>query len=1015
VHSLLHRFLLSALLVGWLSSLGSGSAWAVDPTRSLAQLRHTSWTVRDGAPGDVIEFAQTTDGFLWLATARGLMRFDGQRFEHINLFPNAAPRPQNLSTLLVRPDGALWIAMRTGGAVLLKDGQPTFYGTESGLPSQRIVSFATDRQGATWASSTGGLYRLEGSRWHAIGADWGFSGGAGMLRTDSQGSLWVNNFSDQWFVLRPSAHRFEWQTKADSAADLAQTRDGRFWLWYFDGKVQALGSKKVSAWQGSLRTGTLMSDRSGSLWLGTWGEGLQRIADPDQPPGNARRPIEHFGKREGLSGNLVMAMFEDREGNVWVGTPNGLDRFSDSRVTAVAANRLTLGGALAPADGGHVWAINAAEGVHLLSPSALFEHMTDARGQGSKTGAVAHRAADGTVWIAGIDGLWRGRGRRLDRYASAPPGVDDTAQTMTQSGDGLLWVSFFGQGLWRLQGKHWLPPDARLPMDEALSLLTDAAGRTWIGYAGNRIVCVDGSQLRHYTAAQGLQLGRVLTLHARSGRLWAGGEAGLSLLKDGRFHPLRLAGPRPMGFVTGIVETAAGELWLNEESGLLHLPAEELQRFLSEPSYLPRADRIDALDGLYGNLPPLRPTPSMVESSDGRLWLSRNSGTYWLDPKQRHAPPLPPPVVITGASSGDRLYAPSEPPLQLPQGTRGLRIAYTALNLGSPEHSRFRYRLEGLDTEWQDVGPRREAVYTNLGPGHYRFSVQASQRDGPWSSSAAELSFSVPPAFYETRWFHGMGVLALALLSWALHHWRSDRACRRLEERIQAGLAERERIARELHDHLMQGTVGLTLQVQASLAELPIGHPAQQMLGNALGQADLMLAQTREQVQDLRSHQQYVELGQALVEALTQQRGGTTDLPQIHCSVSGRIRPLRAATWAEAYRIGLEAGVNTLRHAQARQIEIGIDYGRAQFSLRVRDDGHGLPTEVLAAGGRPGHWGLRGMRERAALLDTTLSVRSHAGQGTEIELHIKAILAYQTEPRHWRLWPRWLRAGSSRA
>jgi signal transduction histidine kinase/ligand-binding sensor domain-containing protein len=1009
-----YRLLLPCLLSCWLGLLGISSAWAVDATRSLAQLRHTSWTARDGAPSDVIEFAQTADGFLWLATARGLVRFDGQRFDPVNLFPNDAPRPQNLSTLFVRPDGALWIAMRTGGVVLLKDGQPQFYGAESGLPAARIVSFAMDRGGVTWASSTNGLYRLEGQRWQAVGADWGLSAAGGMLRQDQQGALWIANDRGQWFVLRPSARRFAAQAKADTASDLAQTPDGRLWLWQMDGKVQALDAPATSAWQAASRQGILMADRSGSLWLGSWNQGLQRIADPAQPAAVTRRPIEHFGKRQGLSGDLVMALFEDREGNVWVGTPDGLDRFSDSRVVAVAADHLRVGGALAPAEDERVWTANFVDGLHLLSPSAPPEAITLPRGSPRAAGLAMHSAPDGTVWIAGFTGLWRGRGQRLERHIPAPTGTGDIIQSMTQSSDGLLWVSFVGQGLWRLQGEHWLPPDPRLPKEDALSLHADAAGRTWIGYAGNRIVGVEAGQLRHYTEAQGLQLGRVLTLHARSGRLWAGGEAGLSLMQDGHFRPLRLAGNQGLGFVTGIVETAAGELWLNEESGLLHLPRQELQRFLADTAYTPRVERLDALDGLYGSLAPLRPTPSMVEASDGRLWLSRNSATYWLYPDQRPAPPSPPPVVITGASSSEQVHGLSDQTLQLPLGTRGLRITYTALNLGTPEHSRFRYRLEGLETQWQDAGHRREAVYTNLSPGHYRFSVQASQRDGPWSSSAAELSFSVPPAFYQTRWFQALCVLALGLLAWLLHRWRSDRACRRLEERIQAGLAERERIARELHDHLMQGTVGLTLQVQAGLAELPRGHPAQRTLEHALNQADLMLAQTREQVQDLRSHQQPLELGQALVEALMLQRGGALE-PQIRCRVAGQVRPLREASWAEAYRIGLEAGVNALRHAEARQIEIGIDYGRERLSLRVADDGCGLCAEVREAGGRPGHWGLRGMRERAALLDATLSVQSSGGGGTEVVLHIKAQLAYQTEPRRWLLWPRRLRAGSARA
>ena len=340
----------------------------------------------------------------------------------------------------------------------------------------------------------------------------------------------------------------------------------------------------------------------------------------------------------------------------------------------------------------------------------------------------------------------------------------------------------------------------------------------------------------------------------------------------------------------------------------------------------------------------------------------------------------------------------------MPIGTRQLRIDYTALNLGTPEHTRFRYKLEGVDDDWQQAGTRREAAYTNLGPGRYRFVVHAAFGNAEWNEAGDSLEFMVLPAFYQTRAFTALCLLALAAIGWGLHRWRIHLNCLRVQERIEARLAERERIARELHDTLLQSTAGLMLQFQAALDGMPPEQAtARRGIAIALDKADGVLVEGRERVLDLRSHQQDEELSQALFD-LASNAGS----PSVSRLVTGRPRPLCAAIWAEAYRIGQEAIVNAQRHAQATTITIEMDYAASGPSLRVRDDGIGIAPEVLAAGARPGHWGLVGMRERAVQMEANLLVTSRPGAGTEVLLRMGnvAYLPDQGGSIFSRLWRR---------
>ncbi len=410
--------------------------------------------------------------------------------------------------------------------------------------------------------------------------------------------------------------------------------------------------------------------------------------------------------------------------------------------------------------------------------------------------------------------------------------------------------------------------------------------------------------------------------------------------------------------------------------------------------------RLDWRDGVLGASPQIRQLPSAVVGSDGRLWFSRHQGIYWVDPTRATAPVTPPPAQVTGLWVDGKAMA-LGPSTQLPVAPQVVRITYTAPLPGAARLLTYRIRLLGLNDRWQDVGARREQVFNQLPPGDYRLELQALHGENS-ASTVTQLAFSVPPALHQTIGFRALlGLLALASGA-VLYRWRVAVNCRRMQERIEARLAERERIARELHDTLLQGTQALSLQIEASLQELPADAPQRQRLSRALDHADATLVDARERVQDLRRHQQPAELSVALREAIELMRA-SAPAPALRAECLGRERPLVNAIWHEAFRLGLEAAQNALQHAQATQLTVQVQYGADALLLTITDDGIGLPADGSAA--PEGHFGLRGLRERARLMGATLDIRSNTGQGTAIQLRVRASGAYASTDRRPGWWP----------
>ncbi|HEX7070010.1 MAG TPA: triple tyrosine motif-containing protein [Rhodothermales bacterium] len=395
----------------------------------------------------------------------------------------------------------------------------------------------------------------------------------------------------------------------------------------------------------------------------------------------------------------------------------------------------------------------------------------------------------------------------------------------------------------------------------------------------------------------------------------------------------------------------------------------------------------------------------MVRGGDGRIWIATETGTIWLDPERIVRNELPPGVAIRSVTADGRLYR-DPASLTLPAATSNIEIDYAALSFASPGQVGVRYMLEGFDRMWRDPGTRRQAFYTNLPPGQYRFHVIAANDDGVWNRAGAAINFDIPPTFVQSRWFFALCLALALLLLWSLHRLRLAHLASRIRIRLEARLGERERIARDLHDTLLQGIQGLIWRFQAAADHIPPEDPARQMLEESLDRADKLLGDSRDKVQDLRPVAgDFGELGQALA---TEGRYFSNLHPaKLKVSIQGARRDLHPIVREEGFLVSREALCNAFQHADADSIEVEVTYGDAALQVRVRDDGRGISDEVLDAGERPGHFGLAGMRERAKKLGAQLDVWSRPGAGTEVDLRIPAKVAYSqlaTGSRGIRTW-----------
>lgn len=960
---------------------------------ALSDYEHSAWRVGQGAPGDIWDIAQLADNRLLLATGAGLYRFDGRQFERVAP-PNGGSFPSaNMTSLAVDADGTIWIAYYNGRVTRLDAHGARDFGIREGLRPGLIPRLQRDASGRLWAASDAGLRWFDGARWRAPTAAMGIGDvAAHWALRDHRGTLWLLAGGELW-RLRARATRFERLGLAVSAfSSLALRGDGQLWLADRQRGIMPVAdaSGLLPATQREARrlpgllAGRIRFAADGSLW-GSFvaNGGIFHLTD-----GNRGQRIDRFDAPQGLASTTAGPLLQDREGNLWVGTNLGLNRFREHQVHALAlpdpGDPLR---ALYRAPDGEVFG----HGVD-LQPLALRRALRDAMPAVQRDAA---RATGQPLWL----GDWNAIVRIVDgqRQALSPPGfpVPHELRALLPLGRAEAWFCLGSDTLLQYRAGRWAR-DPSLPRQACTALAAGRHGQRLIGYPDGTLRVGSDGRYRHYTHADGLDVGPVTATAYAGSRIWVAGENGLALLgHDGRFRTARAAGDGLFEGITGIVRDARGRYWFNGSRGLVRAEAAAFERAVDAGrETAPRL--FDTPDGMPGIATQASPVPSAVLAADGLLWLATNQGLAWLDTQKVRVDALPL-VPRIGALSSAGTQQPLRDGLQLPPGTAQLQIDYQAVSLSRPERVRYQHRLVGLDDEWQDAGNLTRAFYTNLPPGAYRFEVRAANEDQVWSTALAQRSFRIAPLWYQTLWFGAACVLAmLALLGLAMR-LRSRSLTLLVRARLKERHAERERIARELHDTLLQGTQGLILRLHA-VSHSPQATPAvRAALEAAMQQAEQALGEARERVRLLRDGStDYQDLGAALVQVYGE-RADELDSPALRLNIEGTPRPLRHDAAEEVFLIGREALLNALQHASAAAVDIELAYARRGLRLHIRDNGSGLPQQLP-----DDRWGLVGMRERAERLGARLRLWSRPQIGTEIALFLPGERIYRHHRRRWR-------------
>jgi signal transduction histidine kinase/ligand-binding sensor domain-containing protein len=1008
-----------------LGILATPCAFGLNPALDISQYAHTAWKSRDGfTRGQIVAIAQTSDGYLWLGTAFGLFRFDGIKAVPW-LPPKGQPLPSSdIESLAVARDGTLWIGTENGLASW-KDGRLTPYPEMAGLAVGGLID---DPAGLIWVGARGvgeGKFceiRQGDIRCHPEMSHLG--NGVSSLYEDDKGKLWVGLETGVW-QWKPGPPKFYPITVPPfGITGMADGDDGGLLISMtgsvgrlVDGKAQ-IAHPFPTAMRRE-RASRILRDRDGGLWVATGSGGLLHLHQ-------GRTDV--LSQTDGLTGDSVVDIFEDREGNIWVGTTNGFDRFRELPVVTYSTKQdlpNALVSAVLAARDGSIW-FDTADGLTHLNRGQLtvYRPRHDPVKAGVREiviGGLPERAeaalfedSSGRVWISSVTGVGY---LENDKFiTTALPG--GYIGTISEDSSGNIWITNQNLGLfkWSLGGQiEQIPWTTFGSKDPGPALVPDPVrGGVWLGFFRGGVTYFRDGQVRaSYSAASGLGAGRVNSLRwDGKGALWAATDGGLSRLKDGRIVTLSSNNGLPCDAVHWVIEDDAGSIWLGMPCGLVRVARADFDRWAADGDKaggMIHATVFDTADGVHNRAIAGGQAPIVAKSSDGKLWFPGLEGISVVDPRHLPFNKLPPPVQINQIIADRKTYA-ADTKLRLPPLIRDVQIDYTALSLVAPEKMRFRYKLEGRDRDWIEVGTRRQAFYSDLPPRNYRFRVAASNNSGVWNEAGAFLDFGVAPAYYQTRWFQASCAATVLLLLAALYQLRLYQLKRQLQVRMEERVNERTRLARDLHDTLLQSFQGVLLKFQAVTYLFPDRvEEAPKTLAAVIEEARAAITEGRDAVYGLRASTLITnDLAKALHtlgEELAADRQGQP-CPEYRVQVEGESRDLLPLVRDEVYRIGGEAVRNAFRHAQATRVEVDIHYDRRVLRLRVRDDGKGLDPKILSEGGRAGHFGLPGMHERAKLVGGQLAVWSEAGSGTEVELTIPASVAYSKPPERRTLFAR---------
>jgi len=968
---------------------------ALDPARSLSQYVHQTWGKEQGLPGETIyAISRSSDGYLWIGTDRGLVRFDGYTFDLIQQPIPDLPPIGGVHGLVSDAQGVLWILADGSHLFVYRNGRFEDAFAAFNIPRMTFSAMSLDRSGRVLLSGLAGalLLRWENGKFNAIAGAQTVPAAVTSIVEARDGRIWMGTEYAGLFVVEQGrvskAARSLGDTKINALLD---AHNGGVWVGTDHGirflTVQGDLIDSPSGYTHPQQIRTLFWGYDGCVWAGT-DEGLLRIT-----------PAGGTAFRGGANGHsAVSAVFEDQERNLWFGGPGGLERLQDGVFTTYSAAEgfpETPTGPIFTDAQGAVWFAPLSGGLYWYTDGRLRKVLQDGLDHDV---IYSIDGGEGELWVGRQRGgltriLRKGNTLVTHTYTEKEGLAQNSVYTVHRSANGVIWAGTVNEGVSVLSGSGFKTYSTvnGLGSNVVKSITETRDGTIWMAtpsgleefHAGN---------WTNWAMKNGLPSADVRLCFADSqGVVWIATAVGLSYLSGGHITTLQTLPNQMREQILGITEDNLGSLWFSTSDHVLRVNREAL---MTGSLHVADIQSYEMSAGL------VRRERSLVSDSLGRVWISLSRGIAMGEPTLTVRDSLPIRVRIDSVSADGKSINLNEAP-KVSAGTRSMTFRYVSDSLFAPDRVRFRYRLEGADPDWSDAVDSRQVTYHNLPPGNYRFQVIASRDGRLWNSPETVDSFLIDAAFWQTWWFRAAAAFAALLVVLLAFRLRSIRLSRQLNARFQERLAERTRIAQELHDTLLQSFQGLMLRFQTIDNMLP-AHPAEakKAFEEALDRADDALSESRNAIQNIRSSQsQTSSLAQSLnnmMAAMAQEYycEGTRK-PDYSVSTEGNPKQLKGLVNAEVLRIAQESLRNSFQHANASRIETEVTFGESHFRIRFRDDGVGIDPDVLKNGSRLGHWGMIGLKERAAQVSAKLDVWSKPGAGTELDLSVPGRIAYE--------------------